>query len=108
MSINRQKVYQVACKVNSELGKAISDDGEAQIIDDAKAIADALNKNIEEYAVVMAIVNAMTHDSSVAAGQMKYLMNSEYDPRAAEDFRVDAESQLDVLLDQAFDIRNHL
>ncbi len=108
MSINRQKVYQVACKINSELGKAIGDDGEAQIIDDANVLVETLSKNVEEYAIVMAIVNAMTRDSSVAAGQMKYLMNSEYDPRAAEEFRVDAESRLDILLDQVFDIRNHL
>lgn len=107
MSIDKNKVLTIAKKVNSELNRALSVDGIQLVIDDAQAIADNLTKHIDEYAVTLALVNAMMADESSVPGKLKYL-SSDYGPDAANDFRFSAEEQLDMLLNDAFDIRNHL
>ena len=62
MSIDKNKVLTIAKKVNSELNRALSVDGIQLVIDDAQAIADNLAKHIDEYAVTLALVNAMMAD----------------------------------------------
>jgi len=107
MSINKQNIFTMARGINREFDRALTDDGAQTIADAAQVIADDLVKHVDEYAATLALINAMMEDESSMSGQLKYL-SSDYGPDAANDFRFAAEEKLDILLDAAFDIRNHL